>query len=180
LLDSYEPERIAFARRLVATTDRIFTFASHRGTAAARVRTQLLPLLAPVLLRLAPVRRFLFRTVSQLGVHYRVSPLSEGRAGSVRGGDRLPWVEMAGTDNFAPLASLSWQVHVYGEPTNSFKDHCARLDLPLHAFAWSPAAETAGLEKNAAYLVRPDGYVGLADPSADPARLTDYLTRLRP
>ena len=63
------------------------------------------------------MRRFLFRTVSQIGVQYRHSPLSEGAAGSVRGGDRLPWVETgANEDNFAPLASLDWQVHVYGEP----------------------------------------------------------------
>jgi 2-polyprenyl-6-methoxyphenol hydroxylase-like FAD-dependent oxidoreductase len=31
LLDSYEPERIAFARRLVATTDRVFTAATSPG-----------------------------------------------------------------------------------------------------------------------------------------------------
>ena len=31
LLDSYEPERIAFARRLVATTDRAFTAVTSSG-----------------------------------------------------------------------------------------------------------------------------------------------------
>jgi 2-polyprenyl-6-methoxyphenol hydroxylase-like FAD-dependent oxidoreductase len=31
LLDSYEPERIAFARRLVATTDRAFTGVTSPG-----------------------------------------------------------------------------------------------------------------------------------------------------
>ena len=35
LLDSYEPERIAFARRLVATTDRAFTFVTRDGAAGA-------------------------------------------------------------------------------------------------------------------------------------------------
>ena len=37
-------------------------------------------------------RRFMFRTVSQTAVHYRAGGLNEGRAGRVRGGDRLPWV----------------------------------------------------------------------------------------
>src|SRR5215468_1148778 len=36
LLDTYEPERIAFARRLVATTDRAFTFATRDGALARR------------------------------------------------------------------------------------------------------------------------------------------------
>src|SRR5215475_14905772 len=87
--------------------------------------------------RLASVRRFLFRTVSQIGVNYRNSPLSAGAAGAVRGGDRLPWVETEpGKDNFAPLASLTWQVHVYGELRGEVAEVCAELRLPLHLFAW--------------------------------------------
>jgi hypothetical protein len=31
LLETYEPERIGFARRLVATTDRIFTLVTKQG-----------------------------------------------------------------------------------------------------------------------------------------------------
>ena len=34
----------------------------------------------------------MFRTISQTAVNYRGSSLSEGRAGAVHGGDRLPWV----------------------------------------------------------------------------------------
>jgi 2-polyprenyl-6-methoxyphenol hydroxylase-like FAD-dependent oxidoreductase len=175
LLDSYEPERIAFARRLVATTDRIFTIVTKRGTLARFVRTRLVPLLVPALFRLPPLRRFLFRTASQIGVHYRQSPLSAGAAGRVRGGDRLPWVEIAAdNDNFAPLASLQWQVHVYGEPPPGLAEACAELGLALHTFAWRPAMERAGLRRAALYLVRPDGYVALADPRADFYRLQRY------
>src|SRR5439155_8635485 len=78
LLATYEPERIAFARRLVATTDRIFTVITKQGGVARWVRTRLFPWIAPWLLRLAPVRRWLFRTVSQIGVNYRHSALSVG------------------------------------------------------------------------------------------------------
>src|SRR5262249_21506929 len=52
LLDTYEPERIAFARRLVATTDRVFTLVTERGPVARFIRARLVPLLAPWLLRL--------------------------------------------------------------------------------------------------------------------------------
>src|SRR5215813_11311113 len=115
ILATYETERIGFARRLVATTDRAFSLVTKQGVVARKVRTRLVPMIAPFMFRLASVRRFLFRIVSQIGVNYRNSPLSAGRAGRVCGGDRLPWVEAV--ENFAPLTSLAWQVHVYGEPT---------------------------------------------------------------
>jgi hypothetical protein len=180
LLDSYEPERIAFARRLVATTDRAFTAVTSPTALARLIRTQVAPRLLPVLVRSASVRRFMFRTISQTAMHYRSSPLSEGRAGRLRGGDRLPWV-VAGAprdghaDNFAPLTSLDWQVHVYGELGPEVRAACARRGLPVHAFAWSSAAQGAGVERDALYLVRPDGYIGLADPEASAAKLERYF-----
>ena len=176
LLATYEPERIGFARRLVATTDRAFTVVTKQGILARWVRTRLVPWIAPSLFRLAPVRRFFFHTVSQIGVNYRQSPLSVGAAGAIRGGDRLPWVETEpGRDNFVPLASLTWQVHVYGEPRGGLAEVCAELRLPLHRFGWQQKMRSAGLARAALYLVRPDGYVALADPHADPVRLREYF-----
>jgi hypothetical protein len=177
LLDTFEPERIAFARRLVATTDRGFTLVTQRGGIAGVVRTRVVPLVMPLLFRLGAVRRLLFRTVSQTQVNYHDSTLSAGAAGRVRGGDRLPWVDLgSGKDNFAPLTSLAWQVHVYGEARAVLADACAELRLPLHAFAWQDAMRRPGLAKDALYLVRPDGYVALAEPSADPEQLRRYFT----
>jgi len=171
LLDTYETERIAFARRLVATTDRGFTFASSDGPLARFVRVGVVPRLVPALMSIEAVRRYFFRTLSQTMIEYRASALSAGSAGRVHGGDRLPW---AG-DNFAPLASLRWQAHVYGTAQRPLIDACRKLDLPLHVFPWTERAAHAGLARDALYLVRPDGYVGLADASASPARLEDYV-----
>src|SRR5262252_6761604 len=44
LLDTFEGERIAFARRLVETTDRVFTLATAEGRIASILRTQVVPL----------------------------------------------------------------------------------------------------------------------------------------
>src|SRR5438552_4427169 len=104
LLDTYEPERIRFAQRLVATTDRGFTFVTKRGDVARVVRTRIVPIVVPLLFRIGAVRRLLFKTVSQTQLNYRDSAFSAGAAGKVRGGDRLPWVQLGpGTGNFAPL-----------------------------------------------------------------------------
>jgi hypothetical protein len=176
LLDTYEPERIAFARRLVATTDRGFAFVTKRGVLAEVVRKRIVPLVVPLLFRIRAMRRFLFRTVSQTQVNYRHSSLSAGTAGRVRGGDRLPWVKLAsGEDNFAPLTSLAWQVHVYGDAKKGAREECAQCRLPIHVFAWESGMGRAGLQNGALYLVRPDGYVALADSNADSERLRQYF-----
>jgi hypothetical protein len=170
LLDTYEPERIAFARRLVATTDRAFTFVSSDGPIARFVRLHLVPHVVPAVLAREAGRRYFFRTVSQILVQYRDSPLSAGRAGRIRGGDRMPWTGA----NFAPLASLDWQVQVHGAPSAALSNACRALGIALHAFPWSDRAQSAGLARDAPYLVRPDGYVGFADPSASGAGLEAY------
>jgi 2-polyprenyl-6-methoxyphenol hydroxylase-like FAD-dependent oxidoreductase len=176
LLDTYEMERIGFARRLVATTDRAFSFITRRGKLAAIVRTRIIPRIAPLMFRMPAMRRLLFRTVSQIGVSYRESTLSVGATGSLHAGDRLPWIEIVdGSDNFAPLALVAWQVHVYGEPTAGVADICAELGLSLHEFAWRSQMARLGLRRGAIYLIRPDGYIGLADSTGDPQRLRDYF-----
>ena len=178
LLDSYNDERIGFARRLVSTTDQAFTVISNPSKAAQFGGVEVVPFIAPLMFRFAAAKRFLYRTVSQIGVHYHGSALSAGGAGFVRGGDRLGWVKPSRRgvkDNFAPLDGLDWQVHVYGEARPALKDACARRGLALKVFPWREATREAGFMRNAAYLVRPDGYVGLADPHASATNLERYL-----
>src|SRR5258707_13284817 len=101
LLDSYEAERIGFARRLVATTDRVFSLATSDGRLADFLRTRDAPLLIPRAIAFEPVREFMFRTVSQIMLNYRNGPLSRGAAWQVHGGDRLPSAPVDGEDNFS-------------------------------------------------------------------------------
>ena len=101
-------------------------------------------------------------------------------AGRIHGGDRLPWVclegSLHGADNFAPLTSLAWQVHVYGRAAPELRAFCAERHLPLHEFDWQRAMARAGFQRDALYLVRPDGYVALAVPDQTPSVLEEYLT----
>jgi 2-polyprenyl-6-methoxyphenol hydroxylase-like FAD-dependent oxidoreductase len=175
LLDSYEAERIGFARRLVATTDRIFSFVTAEGRIADVVRTRVAPVLIPIAIAFAPVREFMFRTVSQITLNYRGSPLSRGVAGHVHGGDRLPWAPVDGVDNFATLATMDWQVHVYGSASAELAAWCEAQNVPLHIFDWRSEYEMAGLARDALYLLRPDTYVALADGSGAPSALDRYF-----
>jgi len=179
LLDSFEVERIDFARRLVATTDRIFSVASAEGPIADLLRTRIAPILLPAAASLDMARDYLFRTVSQITLNYRGSRLSQGAAGHVHGGDRLPWVRTDGGDNFAPLADIVWQAHVYGAAGPDLSAWCAARGLALHAFAWRPQFADVGLARDALYLVRPDTYVALADVGGSPDALDRYFAEQR-
>ena len=178
LLDSYGIERRAFAQTLVETTDRIFTAAVSDGRLAQFIRTRIAPMLASTATRFPPLREFLFRTASQTRIHYRHSPLSSGQAGRVHGGDRLPWVADGATDNHAPLASIAWQVHVYGSAQPSLAQWAANHGIALHVFAWTERHGKAGLVRDAAYLIRPDTYIAVANPSAQSGVFDAYVRKL--
>lgn len=175
LLDTYEPERIAFARELVATTDRLFRMVTAEGLAGQLFRTLVMPTVAPVATHWGSARRALFRTVSQIHIDFPDSALSEGKAGDVRGGDRLPWVGFL--DNFAPLSSLDWQLHIYGEPGPELVAAASALSLPLQVFPTDEQVRRLGLEPGAAYLVRPDGHVALAMARPEATQLEAYVRR---
>ncbi|MET0638166.1 MAG: FAD-dependent monooxygenase [Chitinophagaceae bacterium] len=175
LLDSYDTERRTFAHKLVATTDRMFTFVTSEGRFANFVRERIAPIFMSVAFKLGNVREIMFRVVSQTTINYHESPLSTGKAGKVQGGDRLPWVPITGADNYQPLTEIGWQVHVYGEPKADLKTWCYQRKIPLHTFAWHPRHKRKGLAYGATYLLRPDTYVALADPDGSVVTLEQYF-----
>jgi 2-polyprenyl-6-methoxyphenol hydroxylase-like FAD-dependent oxidoreductase len=177
LLDSYETERIVFARRLVATTDRMFSVATAEGPVAEVVRTRILPVLMPRVTSFEAARDYIFRTISQITLNYRGGPLSAGAAGHVQGGDRLPWACVEGQDNFASLSAMTWQVHVYGEASAELRAWCSDHLLALHVFAWREAYDRAGLTRDGMYLLRPDTYVALAEAPGTSRALDEYFAR---
>ena len=73
-------------------------------------------------------------------------------------------------------AGADWQVHVYGTANQQLVDWCTAQGIPLTVFRWSPAHEEAGLARDAVYLLRPDTYVGLADPSGSAEAIERYLS----
>lgn len=172
ILDTYEAERIRFARRLVASTDRAFAFVNRRGSLAAEVRTRIVPNLLPVIFRKRAVRRLMFRIVSQTSIHYRGSALSEGAVHGLHGGDRLPWLMRQ--DNFQALRSMDWQMHCYGEAAQDLSEWCSHSNIPLHVFP--PAGD---LSHGAVVLVRPDGHIGWIGNKATMDELTRYVHQWR-
>ena len=173
MLRTYEPERMAFARVLVKTTDRMFGLTASRTFLSSFMRAFFIPYILPLILRLPSFGRAAFKRVGQMLIDYRSSALSEGRVGDVYAGDRMPWVLFAdGSDNFESTGDLKWQLHVYGEVPEALK----RIDGHLwttRIFPFTKEVRAAGLTESAIYLVRPDGHIGLA--TEDARDITAYL-----
>ena len=191
LLDSYEGERIPVARRLLETTDRAFRVVVSDSWIAGLLRTKVLARLAAFAMARKPVQRFAFRTVSQIGIHYRGSALSESAAGlpeeAPGAGDRFPWLHLklqAGgpvEDLFQKFDDLRFHLFVAGQPIPQLA--IPESLLQVHAIPSDTAndAELARLHIPQAsfYLVRPDGYVGLAGTKLEAGTAERYLsTRL--
>jgi len=177
LLDTYEIERRAFATQLVQTTDRVFSFITKDSKLANFMRVRVVPYLMSFLYSLNFVREFAFRTVSQIKINYRHSPISEGKAGKMSAGERLPWVKCAKYNNFDTLKIMSWQVHIYGIPSQELTSWCASNKVPLQIFDWNQESKSAGFTRNAIYLLRPDTYIALIDQTGTPELIDKYFTK---
>jgi 2-polyprenyl-6-methoxyphenol hydroxylase-like FAD-dependent oxidoreductase len=177
LLDTYETERRAFARTLVATTDKGFSLATAQGPTADFVRTRIVPLIAPAIFHVQAARTFLFSAVSQILIAYRDSALSEGKVGALKGGDRLPWVRTGQGDNFDSFGHIGWQVHVYGTASGPLASWCTGHHIALQVYPWQSAYASTRLRQDALYLLRPDTYIALAAEAQDPLALQRYFAQ---
>jgi 2-polyprenyl-6-methoxyphenol hydroxylase-like FAD-dependent oxidoreductase len=158
-LDRYGAERRPVARRLIATTDRLFGLITSERRPLQLARRLVTPLAGPLAVGILPRASGasrLFQYISQTRIHYWMGAdarrAARGRRGAVVG-RRLPWAN----GNHEALRSLQWQVHAYGGVDAERLRQ--RLDLPVHVF---PPAPGTKLRPGRVYLVRPDGFVAAA------------------
>ena len=180
ILDTYEPERQAFAKLLVSTTDMIFSWISGSTMIGWFFRSAILSYVVPFMMKFAVMRKNMFLMVSQLKVAYPQSSLSRNVLNMTKGkalaGDRLPWIDGDDKlpDNHDSLAICSWQVHVYGDVKRDFVKSLQEQGLPLNVYPWSPRTKLAGLVEDAVYLLRPDGHIGCISSQIDAPALWQY------
>jgi 2-polyprenyl-6-methoxyphenol hydroxylase-like FAD-dependent oxidoreductase len=194
LLDSYEAERVPVARRLLNTTDRAFRLVVSNSRLAGVLRTRILARIAAFAMSRERIQRFAFRVVSQTGIHYRQSPLSESLGGlprsAPRAGDRFPWLQLrfrpdgAVEDLFEKLDDARLNLVVFGQPAPREGALGLGALLEVHAIAADPVNDAeltrAQVPRPSFYLLRPDGHVGLCGGRLDAAAVARYASaRLR-
>jgi hypothetical protein len=190
LLDSYEAERIPVARRLLSTTDRMFSLVVSDTRIAGLFRTRILANVMALAMRLERIKKLAFRTISQTGIAYPDSPLSETLPGlphgGPRAGDRFPWLRLKLSadgpteDLFGKLDDTRFTLIAIGQavPSGGMPD-LGDL-LRTHVVPSDPANDReltrVHIPRLAFFLLRPDGHVGLAGIRLDVAAVTRYVS----
>ncbi len=190
LLESYEDERIPVAEALLNTTDRLFSLVISDNWVTRLLRTRLVPKLLGIAIRSARVQKRAFLTISQTGITYRKSLLSETLPGipesAARAGDRFPWIRLKLTEG-GPREDLYQKLHdtcftliVIGQPAPSggIPEHNGAMQVLTIPVNSENRAELGrvNVPETAFYLLRPDGYVGLAGVRVDMAEVDRYVS----
>jgi len=197
LLDSYSNERIPVARRLLSSTDRGFSVIVSNNGLAKLFRTRILAKIMARAMHFERIRKAAFRTISQIGIEYRNSSLSENLPGlpdkAPRAGDRFPWLRLKLEPNgpvedlFGKLDDTRFNLILIGQPA---RPHGALgLDdlLRVHVVPNDPLNDLelarARIPQPSFFLLRPDCYVGLAGTQLDADAAVRYVSgrmKLRP
>jgi hypothetical protein len=181
---------VPVARRLLDTTDRAFKLVVSDSWLVGLFRTKVLARIAALAMSLKRVQALAFRVVSQTGIHYRDSAVSQTLDGvpadAPRAGDRFPWLrlrfEVGGTseDSFARLDDRHFHLVVIGQPAPAVGLPGLAGLLRIHAIPADAGNEAeltrARIAQPSFYLVRPDGYVGLCGAQLEAAAVTKYVT----
>jgi 2-polyprenyl-6-methoxyphenol hydroxylase-like FAD-dependent oxidoreductase len=193
LLDTYEDERVPVAQRLLRTTDRAFSLIVSDGWFAGFFRTRIQARMLAFAMTVERIRTLAFRTISQTGIRYANSPLSQTLAGlpgdAPRAGDRFPWLRLkfradgAPEDVFQRLDDTRFNLILIGQPMPTEGPAIAGDLLRVHVVPGDPVNERelarARIRAPAFYLLRPDGHVGLAGARLQAGAVGRYLSERR-
>jgi len=190
LLDSYEAERRPVEQSVLQQTDFVTRLVTLEGPVARALRDRL----AAALSSFGMVQERARRTVSELAVHYRQSPIVEdhwqpqGRPA----GDRVPEMRLTAWDGSREttllealrqarhILLLTLDARVPDTLRRGFDalatEVQARLGDLIHVYR--PSADVD--EWPAICLIRPDGYIGFRGNSAHVPELAQFLGRLFP
>jgi hypothetical protein len=166
LLSTYSTERKRFADHLVSSNDRLFQFIIQRNAFGWLLRNVIVPYVIPFIFKMFNLQTMMYNMVSQIGIEYGPSALSQSNTSKALQGRRLPWIERpngaAGKDdNHSLLDGSGWQAHVFGAISAPEQNVLRDSDVPVHQFPWSSEAQKKGFKENTVYLLRPDGHIGL-------------------
>jgi 2-polyprenyl-6-methoxyphenol hydroxylase-like FAD-dependent oxidoreductase len=192
LLDTYEAERLPVAQQLLHTTDRAFTLVVSESWLAGLFRTRVVAKIAAIAMKRERVRTRAFRALSQIGIRYSGSPLSQSLAeqanGAPRAGDRFPWMHLkfengsAREDVFDRLDDTRFNLIVIGQPAPakgiSVPGGALRTHVVLDETENAQELSRAHVPNQAFYLVRPDGHIGLAGTQLDAGAVSRYLSTI--
>ena len=186
ILDTYNEERLANAKRLLESTDRIFEFAAGSNWLLALFRTTIFPTVAGYMTSIDAIRKRLFPLISQIGITYRDHSLSrhtKDESDDVQAGDRLPYFLVDGKSIFDQLKEPKFHLLVFSNGENDslceefereFGDMAACHVVPIDA----RVREIFEKENEFIVFLRPDNHIVFISSQISIDESRDYLNRL--
>jgi 2-polyprenyl-6-methoxyphenol hydroxylase-like FAD-dependent oxidoreductase len=185
LFESYNEERLENAKNLTQTTDRIFQFLASSEWFLAFLRTNVLPSLAKYVLSFDSVRSYVFPLVSQIGINYRHSSVSQ-HAGdenfTVKAGDRMPYFLVDGASVYDKLHEAKAHFLVFSAEQIDHQSLATELENRYAGFVDfheigidSKVAEAFGTDRPFSVFLRPDNYIGFLSTDVSQDAIVSYL-----
>lgn len=196
ILDTYNEERLPFAKRLVETTDRLFNLFVSNNRGAILLRERILPLIVNQVVTHKKSGAAAFRTVSQIGISYHKSYLSQDGSGDFLKnaplpGDRLPYVqykENSKEKNIQDAVTIQhFELLLFSGSANkvdTIREQIKPYEKAIHITEIPKSDETQelykkfGIKNFGYYLVRPDRYIAYRSTTKDTTPLIEYLHRI--
>jgi 2-polyprenyl-6-methoxyphenol hydroxylase-like FAD-dependent oxidoreductase len=196
ILNSYAAERMPVAKRLLSTTDKLFTMIMSDGWFAGLLKRWVMPAILKLAWGNKTIRAGFFRQVSQIGISYRDSAINLhiSQSTQIKAGDRLPYLKVfdekkqeetdlhewcskpgftliiLGKVSEMDLFSLAkWITQNYPGLLNFF--YLPKSAKNQHIFDAFEVNEKLGKS----IIVRPDMYIGFLNDKIDMVLMDNYL-----
>ena len=127
----------------------------------------------------------MFPRISQIGINYRTSSLSENNADfSVKAGDRMPYLTVKGKSVYDRLRQPKLHLIVFSETPGDFPELKTEPEsqypeaIDFNVIPLNPqVAEVFGTNSSFNVLFRPDNYIGFISTGTSLSDLRAYLKK---
>ena len=182
ILHSYNEERLANAKRLLKTTDRMFQLGAGEEWFTSWVRVHIFPYVANLLTKMDFVKRAIFPIVSQIGINYRGAGLSNNAVElKIKAGDRMPYFVLDGRSIYDWLREPRFHFIAFHDGSGAQAEITNDLDglADVHSIPLYPhIAEIFDTDETFCVLLRPDNYIGYIASGVDIEGAKEYLKKI--
>lgn len=176
ILETYNAERLPFAKWLLNFTDRFFAIMTGRNTLMSWFRNNIVPPFLRFMLKRKGLRKVMFKTLSQTAWTYKNSPISKNISSQklkFKAGDRLPYILTGSSHQSVYKLLTAPTFHLlsigFDKPFMPENNLITVISLPLEEW------RSCGVNEPLYILCRPDNYIGLIADELDDLILNKYL-----
>lgn len=157
LLDTYNDERVANAKNLLKSTDRLFDILAGTGVISNAIRLYVFPMILKIVTQSALFNRRIFPTLSMIGIHYPQSSLTvASKIGKIAAGDRFPYFLNNGVSSHELVKQPDFKLVCFGKNPQWQN---LQSKLKIHQLVIENVPAMFGSESDFYIVLRPDNYI---------------------